>query len=76
MIAKYIICRLGCINGNGAEYKGFANVSVSGRICLRWNDPTVIRSGFILFSSQVSIAALKEPAEVKVEVKLIALRST
>ena len=31
----------GCIDGNGVDYKGTANISQSGTPCMAWNDRTI-----------------------------------
>jgi len=33
---------LGCVNGVGSDYKGSANTTASGNVCLSWEDQNVL----------------------------------
>ena len=43
---KSYVCEGDCFYGNGENYRGNMNVTVSGRPCLRWSDITITKEGY------------------------------
>ena len=41
MGSLFFVFKLGCRHGIGASYAGTANISVTGRPCLSWSDPSI-----------------------------------